>query len=117
MGFIRLSVFFESWYLPWSCKVFPLPANASLMVNLSIISVRAHVSAASQSDNGSSRSRVFLNDLLDLPLICDSVFLEQVVCICLGGGFGVGLVKQFLDAKEDLFDGDGRFPAFLFVQD
>lgn len=69
------------------------------------------------SDNGSSRSRVLFDDLLDLTLVCSSIFLEQVICICLGGRFGVGFVEQFLDAEEDLFDGDGRLPAFFFVQD
>jgi len=40
-----------------------------------------------------------------------------VVGVGLGGGFGVRVVEESLDAQEDLLDRDGGLPAFVFVED
>ena len=64
-----------------------------------------------------SRSWVVLHDALDLPLIGWAVLFEKVVGIGLCWGFGIRFIQQLLDAKEDLFDGNRWFPAFLLVQD
>ena len=63
-----------------------------------------------------SRSRVVSDDLLDLLVIGSTVFAEQVVGLGLSGRIWVGLVQQRLDTEEDLLDGDGGLPAFLFVE-
>lgn len=65
----------------------------------------------------SLRRRILLHNTPHLLLICLAVFLEQVERVGLRGGLRVRLVEQRLDAEEDFFDGDGGFPAFLFVED
>lgn len=35
----------------------------------------------------------------------------------MGGRIGVGGIEEFLNAEEDLLNGDGGFPAFFFVED
>lgn len=43
--------------------------------------------------------------------------LVEVAGVILRGALDVGLVlKQLLDAQEDLLDGDHRFPIFLLIQ-
>lgn len=63
-----------------------------------------------------SRSRVISDDLLDLLLVGSAILAEQVVGLGLGRRLGIGLVQQGLDAEKDLLDGDGGFPAFLFIE-
>jgi len=56
------------------------------------------------------------HDLLDLLLIRAPILLEEIVCFGLGRGFGVGIVEEILNAEQDLFDGNGRLPTFLLIQ-
>jgi hypothetical protein len=63
-----------------------------------------------------SRGGVISDDLLDLLVVGSAVLAEQVVCLSLSRRLGVGLVQQRLNAEEDLLDGDGGLPAFLFVE-
>lgn len=49
-------------------------------------------------------------------LVSGLVLLEEIVCVSLGRGFGVWGIEEFLNAEEDLFDGDGGFPAFFLVE-
>jgi len=55
--------------------------------------------------------------LLDLLVVGSAVLAEQVVGLGLGRRLRVGLIEQRLNAEEDLLDGDGGLPAFLFVED
>ncbi len=55
--------------------------------------------------------------MLNLLLVSLPVLLEQVVCLGLSRGIGIGIVQQVLDAKENLFDGDCWLPTLLFVKD
>lgn len=55
--------------------------------------------------------------MLDLLVVGSAVLAEEVVGLGLGRRLGVRLVEQRLDAEEDLLDGDGGLPAFLFVED
>jgi hypothetical protein len=61
------------------------------------------------------RRRVLLDNTLDFPLICRTVLLEQIVRVCLRRGLRVRFVQERLDAKQDLLDRDGGFPALFFV--
>lgn len=73
----------------------------------------AHMQFASTILGG----RVISHNPFDFILIRRPVLLVEVVCISLGWRVGIGVVKEILDTKEDLFNGDCWFPAFFFVQD
>jgi hypothetical protein len=60
---------------------------------------------------------VVLDDLPHCLLVCNAVFLEEVVRLSLCGRVWVYFVEQHLDAEEDLLDGDGGLPGFLFIED
>lgn len=60
---------------------------------------------------------VLANDALDSLLVLDLVPLEEIVRLSLRGGLGVGVVEEVLDSQEDLLDGDGRLPGFVFIED
>ena len=64
-----------------------------------------------------SRSLVVLDDLPHGLFVRNAVFLEQVVRLSLCGRLRVHFVEQHLNAEEDLLDGDGGLPSFLFVED
>ena len=61
--------------------------------------------------------RVLPDHSAHLLVVRRAVLLEEVECVCLRRRLRVWLVEQRLDAEEDFFDGDGRFPAFFFVED
>ena len=64
-----------------------------------------------------SRRRILLHHLLHPLLIRRPILLIQIIRIRLRGRLRVYLVQQHLDPQEDLFDGDGGFPALFFVED
>lgn len=64
-----------------------------------------------------SRGGVVSDDLLDLLVVGSAVLAEQIVGLGLSRRLGIGLVQQRLNAEEDLLDGNGGLPAFLFVED
>lgn len=63
------------------------------------------------------KRRVLPDNLLYSPFICRAVFLKEIVRVGLGRGFGVGIVKQILNAQKNLLYGNRGFPGFFFVQD
>lgn len=63
------------------------------------------------------RCRVFLDKAPNLLLISDLVLLKQIESVGLCWGFRVRLIKQRLDAEQDLFDCNCRLPALLLIQD
>lgn len=65
---------------------------------------------------GDLSRRVLSNHPLDTLLVFHFVPLEQVVCLGLRWRLGIGVVQEILDTEDDLFDGDGRFPAFILVE-
>ena len=64
-----------------------------------------------------SWSRVLFDDALHFLLVRLTIFLKQIVGVCLCWRFRVRIIEQVLNAKENLLDCDRRFPAFFFVQD
>lgn len=60
---------------------------------------------------------IVFDDTLHLSFISLTIFLEEIVSVCLSRRFGIGFVEELLNPKEDLLDGDGRLPAFFFVKD
>ena len=63
-----------------------------------------------------SGRRVVAHQRLDLLLIGVPVFLEEVVCVCLGRRVWIWVVQEVLNAEQNLLYRNGRLPAFLFVQ-
>jgi hypothetical protein len=61
--------------------------------------------------------RIILDDTPNLLLVRLLVLLEEVEGVGLRRGLGIGLVKQRLDAEQDLLDGYGGLPAFFLVKD
>ena len=53
----------------------------------------------------------------DPLLVISPILTEAGVGLSLSRILDVGVVEEVLDAQEDLLDGDGRPPVFLFVQD
>jgi hypothetical protein len=49
-------------------------------------------------------------------LVLGAILLKQVVRLCLGRRLGVRVVKEVLDAQQDLLDGDGGLPCLLLVE-
>ena len=60
---------------------------------------------------------VLFDHLAHTFLISGSIFLENVVCICLRRRFGIGVVQQVLNSNENLLQCDRRAPGFFFIQD
>uniref|UniRef100_A0A6B0TV42 Putative ubiquitin-conjugating enzyme e2 n=1 Tax=Ixodes ricinus TaxID=34613 RepID=A0A6B0TV42_IXORI len=52
----------------------------------------------------------------DAFLVLQGVLTVDCVRLSLRGIFDVGFVEQVLDSEQDLFDGDGRSPVLLLVQ-
>lgn len=49
-------------------------------------------------------------------LVLETVLTVNSVSLCLGRVLDVRLIQQILDSEQNLFDGDGRAPVLLFVQ-
>ena len=60
---------------------------------------------------------IVFDDTFHFSFISLTIFLEEIVSVCLSRRFGVGFIEKLLNPKEDLLDGDGRFPAFFFIKD
>lgn len=60
--------------------------------------------------------RIVLDHLLYLLLVRRPILLIQVEGICLCWRLRVHLIQQHLNSYQDLFDGDGGFPALVLVQ-
>lgn len=61
--------------------------------------------------------RILPHNTLDPTLILHAVFLEEIVRLSLGWGFGVGVVQQVLNAEQNLLHCDRRLPCLFFVED
>lgn len=61
--------------------------------------------------------RVLPDNLLHSSFVRRAILLEEIVCVGLCRGFGVGIIKQILDTQQNLLNGDCRLPGFFFVQD
>jgi len=59
---------------------------------------------------------IFSGFCLDSSPVFGLVAHVQVKGFALGGTVGVGVVQEILYSHEDLFDGNGRAPAFFFIQ-
>jgi hypothetical protein len=64
-----------------------------------------------------SRRRVLADQATDALLVLGAVLFEQVVCLSLSWGFGIGIVEEILHAEQDLFDRNRWLPRFLLVED
>jgi hypothetical protein len=60
---------------------------------------------------------MFLDNLLNLPLISRPILLEQIIRIRLRGAVRVRIVQQSLYPQQNLLYGNRRFPSLLFIQD
>jgi len=62
------------------------------------------------------RRRILLHDVLNLLLVCRPIFLEQVERIGLRRRLRVRLVKQRLNAHQNILDRNRGFPALFLVE-
>lgn len=75
------------------------------------------VSLSTVGGVGDLGGRVSPDLLLHASLVLDSVLLEEIVGLGLGGRLGVWVVEKVLHAEGDLLHGDGRLPTLVLVQD
>ena len=66
---------------------------------------------------GLSWGWVFFHDSLYFLVVSLSVLLEQVIRVSLRRRLGIWVVEQILNTDENLFDGNGGFPAFFLIKD
>jgi hypothetical protein len=74
-------------------------------------------SVPSSLHHPSSGRSILPHNLPHSLFIRGAVLLEQIIRVRLRRALWVHLVQQHLDPEQDLFDRDGGFPAFFFVQD
>ena len=55
--------------------------------------------------------------MLDLLVVCVTVFFEQVVGLGLGWRIWIWVIEEVLDPEKNLLDCDSRLPAFFLIQD
>ena len=75
------------------------------------------VSLSTVGEVGDLGGRVSPDLLLHASLVLDSVLLEEIVGLGLGGRLGVRVVEKVLHAEGNLLHGDGRLPTLVLVQD
>lgn len=66
---------------------------------------------------GKEEGHTHPDNVLDLFLVRLSIFLEEVVCLCLSRRLWIRVVEEILDSQQDLLDGDSWLPRLFFVQD
>ena len=60
---------------------------------------------------------VIFDNVLDLLVICLTIFLKQIVGLCLGRRIWIWVIEEVLNPEKNLLDRDSRLPAFFLIQD
>lgn len=87
------------------------------MPSYSSIPIAACACIHSFSGPRSRLARQLPGILAYLSFIRRSILFVHGIRVCVGRRGRVWVVEEGLDADEDFLDGDGRAPAFIFVED
>lgn len=98
--------------------LFPKPARKKLSPSTPSLN-RSHSFSLSHQSSflAPLRRRIILNHQFDFLLIRCLVLLEQVIRLCLSWALWINLIQKELNTQQNFLDGNGRFPAFFFVED